>query len=266
MPPPALIKPKQLARLVGLPDCPRIVDVCIDEDFALDPALVPGAVRHPFARIEELVPEFADERVVVVCQKGLKLSQGAAALLRSHGVAAEALEGGAVGWRGAGLPMVPAANVPEPRATGETLWVTRHRPKIDRIACPWLLRRFVDRRARILFVEPGQVELVAARYGATPFDVEGVHFSHRGGRCTFDTMLDEFALGTEPLARMAAVIRAADTDRHADAPQAAGLLALSVGLSRMFRDDERQLEAGLPLHDALYRWARDGYEEGHDWP
>lgn len=266
MPPPALIQGRKLARLVGLPDAPIVVDVCVDEDFALDPCLIPGAFRHPFREIENLVPRLAGERVVVACQKGLKLSQGTAALLRSHGVAAEALEGGVVGWRAAGLPMVPVANVPPPRHTGETLWVTRHRPKIDRIACPWLLRRFVDRRARILFVEPAQVELVAERFGATPFDVEGVRFSHRGERCTFDTMLEEFALDTEPLMRMATVIRAADTDRHADSPQAAGLLAVSVGLSRMYRDDERQLEAALPLYDALHRWARDGYEEGHDWP
>lgn len=266
MPPPALITPKKLARLVGLPDAPHIVDVCIDEDFALDPCLIPGAVRHPFREIESLVPTLAGERVVVVCQKGLKLSQGAAALLRTHGVAAEALEGGAVGWREAGLPMVPVSRLPPPRETGGTLWVTRQRPKIDRIACPWLLRRFVDRRARVLFVEPRQVEAVAERYGATPFDVEGARFSHRGERCTFDTMLDEFALDTEPLGRMAEVIRAADTDRHADVPQAAGLLALSVGFSRMFRNDERQLEAALSLYDALYRWARDGYDEGHQWP
>ena len=266
MPPPAIMTPKQLARLVGLADAPRIVDVCTEEDFALDPCLVPGAFRHPFDEIETLVRHLAGGRVVIVCQKGLKLSQGAAALLRSHGVAAEALEGGAVGWRAAGLPMVPVANVPRPRETGETLWVTRHRPKIDRIACPWLVRRFVDLSARFLFVEPGEVEAVAERYGATPFDVENVRFSHRGLRCTFDTMLEEFALDTAPLQRMAAIIRAADTNRHADAPEAAGLLAMSVGLSRMFRDDEAQLEAALPLYDAFYRWARDGQGEGHDWP
>ena len=266
MPPPSIITVRQLARLVGLPDAPSIVDVCTDDDFALDPCLVPGAFRHPFAEIETLVPSLAGERAVLVCQKGLKLSQGAAALLRSHGLAAEALEGGAVGWRGAGLPMVPLASVPPPRPGGATLWVTRQRPKIDRIACPWLIRRFVDRSARFLFVEPGQVEAVADRYGATPFDVEGVRFSHRGHRCTFDAMLEEFALDTAPLQRMAAVIRAADTNRHADAPEAAGLLALSVGLSRMFRSDEAQLAAALPLYDALYRWARDGQGEGHDWP
>jgi len=107
---------------------------------------------------------------------------------------------------------------------------------------------------------------VAERFGATPFDVEGVFWSHRGENCTFDTMLAEFGLNTEALGRLATVIRAADTNRHDLAPQAAGLLALSVGLSRQYRSDEAQLEAGMALYDALYRWARDGAEEGHDWP
>ena len=261
MPAPSLITVPQLARLIGLPDAPIVVDVCIDADFALDPRLVPGAFRYPFDRIEEISPRL-DRRTVVVCQKGLKLSQGAAALLRTRGVAAEALEGGAVAWAAADLPMVPLSAVPL-RDDGTTLWVTRHRPKIDRVACPWLIRRFVDRRARFLFVEPAQVELVAERYGATPFDVAGVRFSHREG-CTFDTMLDAFGLRDEALDRMEQVVRAADTNRHADAPQAAGLLAFAVGLSRMYRDDLEQVEAGLPLFDALYRWARDGHAEGHD--
>jgi hypothetical protein len=99
-----------------------------------------------------------------------------------------------------------------------------------------------------------------------PFDIEGATISHRGDRCSFDALLDDFTLHTEALDRLALVVRAADTDRHDLAPQAAGLLALSVGLSRMFRDDLQQLEAGIALYDALYRWARDGHEEGHDWP
>lgn len=145
-------------------------------------------------------------------------------------------------------------------------WITRERPKIDRIACPWLIRRFIDPSARFLFVAPSEVEAVADRFGAIPFDIPGVAFSHRGDQCSFDALMDDFQLHTEPLDRMATVIRGADTDRHDLAPQAAGLLALSVGLSRMFRDDLQQLEAGIALYDALYRWARDGHDEGHDWP
>jgi hypothetical protein len=107
---------------------------------------------------------------------------------------------------------------------------------------------------------------VAERFGAIPFDIEGVTFSTGATQCSFDALLDDFQLHTEALDRMATVIRAADTDRHDLSPQAAGLLALSVGLSRMFRDDLQQLEAGIALYDALYRWARDGHTEGHDWP
>ena len=105
-----------------------------------------------------------------------------------------------------------------------------------------------------------------ARRAAAPFDVEGVFWSHRGDRCTFDTMIEEFGLHTEPLKRLADIVRGADTNRHDIAPQAAGLLAVSLGLSRMFRDDLEQLEAGMLLYDSLYRWARDAVDEGHDWP
>jgi hypothetical protein len=107
---------------------------------------------------------------------------------------------------------------------------------------------------------------VASRFDATPFDIDGVFWSHRGDTCTFDTLIAECGLSTPALDRVATVVRAADTDRHDLAPQAAGLLALSVGLSRMFRDDLAQLDAGMLLYDALYRWARDGFDEGHDWP
>ncbi len=194
---------------------------------------------------------------IVYCQKGLKISQGAAALLRVHGIAAETLEGGHMAWRDAGLPMVAAAKLPKPQAKGHSLWVTRHRPKIDRIACPWLIRRFVDPNAQFLFVSPSQVLNVADRFAATPFDVENVFWSHRGDTCTFDTMITEFGIGHEALDRLATIVRGADTDRHELAPESAGLLAASLGLSRMYRDDLEQMEAGFLLYDAFYRWARD---------
>jgi hypothetical protein len=145
-------------------------------------------------------------------------------------------------------------------------WITRERPKIDRIACPWLIRRFVDPRAVFLFVAPSEVDGVAERFGATPFDVEGVHWSHRGDACTFDVMVEEFGLASEPLTRLCAIVRGADTGRFETAPQAAGLLAASLGLSRMFSDDLAQLEAGMTLYDAFYRWCRDASGETHNWP
>lgn len=255
-----------LARLIGTPDCPVLLDVRIDEDFDEDPRLIPGALRHPFADVVDLVPVLAGRPVVVYCQKGLKISQGAAALLRAAGVRAEVLEGGHFAWRDAGLPMVTAAKLPSRDAGGRTLWVTRHRPKIDRIACPWLIRRFIDPTAQFLFVAPSQVTNVAERFNATPFDITGTFWSHRGDACTFDTMIAEFGIATPALDRLAAIVRGADTNAHDLAPEAAGLLAASLGLSRMFRDDLEQLDAGMTLYDAFYRWARDAVDEGHDWP
>lgn len=266
MPSPTTITIQQLARLIGTPDCPVLVDVCIDEDFNADPRLIPGAYRHPFSDLAALVPRLKGQRVVVICQKGLKLSAGSAAILRDHGIAAENLEGGNFGWRDAGLPLVPVKTIPPLNAEGRTVWVTRHRPKVDRIACPWLIRRFVDPRAQFLFVAPSDVMGVAERFGATPFDVQDVFWSHRGERCTFDTMIEEFCLSSEPLERLATIVRGADTDRHDLAPEAAGLLAASLGLSRMYRDDLAQLEAGMGLYDAFYRWARDATHETHAWP
>ena len=263
---PTQITVAQLSRLIGTPNAPVLIDVCIDEDFHDDSRLIPTAIRHPFQDIASLAPRLKGERVVIICHRGKKLSEGAAAVLRTHGVAAENLVGGNLAWRDAGLPLVPAEKIPPRNAEQQTVWVTRLRPKIDRIACPWLIRRFVDRDARFLFVAPSEVIAVAEKFEATPFDVEGVFWSHRGDRCSFDIMIEEFALETEPLSRLATIVRGADTDRHDLAPEAAGLLAASLGLSRMYRDDLAQLEAGMLLYDAFYRWARDATDEGHDWP
>ncbi len=266
MPSPTEITVPQLLRLIGTPQAPVIIDVCIDADYQTDPRLIPGSFRHPFTKIEELAPQFQGERVVIVCQKGKKLSQGAAALLRAKGIETETLQGGIFAWRDAGAPLVPAMAIPGETATGGTRWVTRQRPKIDRIACPWLIKRFVDPAATIMFVAPTDVLEVADRFNATPFDIDDVYWSHRGEKCTFDVMIEEFKLGTAPLLQVADIVRGADTNRHDLAPEAAGLLAISLGFSRMYRDDLAQLEAGMVVYDALYRWARDASDEGHDWP
>ncbi len=260
MPQFGLITPSQAMRLIGTPNAPTVFDVRISEDIAALPRAIPTARLVPHDQIATLTDQ--PGRAIVVCTKGRKLSEGAAAWLRSLGWQAEVLEGGTLAWQGAGLPMMPLAALPAPG----TAWVTRHRPKIDRIACPWLIRRFIDPTARFLFVAPAEVAEVASRFDAIPYDIEGVTLTHRGDQCSFDALLDDFGLHTEALDRMATVIRAADTDHHDLSPQAAGLLALSVGLSRMYHDDLQQLEAGIALYDALYRWARDGHEEGHDWP
>jgi hypothetical protein len=223
-------------------------------------------VRRDWRRAGEWAREFAGRRAVFLCRRGLKISQGAAAIARCEGVEAEVLEGGFDAWGAAGAPLLRTDRLPPRDARGRTVWVTRHRPKVDRVACPWLIRRFVDPAAAFLFVAPSEVPAVAERFGATPFDVEGVEWSHRGEFCTFDTMLREWGLETEALSRLAAIVRGADTARPDLAPQAAGLLAASLGLSRMHRDDLRQLEAGMALYDAFYRWCRDATEETHNWP
>ncbi len=253
------ITPTALMRLIGTPQCPEIIDVTTDDDFTDLPFLIPTAQRFAHTDLPAILSAITNAQAVVVCQKGKKLSHGVAGYLRANGVQAQALTGGNIGWAEAALPRVPAAKIPT------ALWVTRHRPKIDRIACPWLIRRFIDPQATFLFVPPSEVCDVADRFDATPFDIEDTFWSHRGDLCTFDTMVIEFGLSHPPLDALARVIRAADTDSHDLAPQAAGLLALSVGMSRLHRDDNAQLAASLPIYDALYRWARDGQDEGHDW-
>lgn len=135
------------------------------------------------------------------------------------------------------------------------------RPKIDRIACPWLIRRFVDPQAVFLFVPPSKVTAVAERFGGAPFNIENVFWSHRGETCTFDTMVEEFGLKLDPLRHLATIVRGADTARTDLAPEVAGLLAASLGLSRMYADDLEQLEASMLLYDAFYRWCRDATDE-----
>ncbi|MCZ8375830.1 MAG: sulfurtransferase/chromate resistance protein [Beijerinckiaceae bacterium] len=262
----------QLARLVGTPDAPIIIDVRIEEDFATDPHLIPGSSRRDYRSCQEWAPVYLGKRIVVSCQKGLKLSQGVAALLRHAGADAVSLEGGFEGWVAAGELLTKGTDALRRDAQGRSLWVTRARPKVDRIACPWLIRRFVDPDAVFLYVAASEVEAVADRFGAMPFDVDGVFWSHRGPvgstahTCTFDTMLTEFGLLSPALDRLAMIVRAADTARLDLAPQAAGFLAASLGLSRMFSDDLAQLDAGMLLYDAFYRWCRDGTEETHNWP
>ena len=266
MPSPTEITVSQLSRLIGTPKAPFLIDVCIDADFEEDPCLIPSAIRCPATEILSLVSQLQGKAVVVICQKGKKMSQGAAAILRTNGIEAETLEGGNFAWRAAGEVMVPAVAIPARNTEGQTVWVTKLRPKIDRIACPWLIRRFVDPNAQFLFVSPSEVKNVADKFNATPFDVEDTFWSHRGSKCTFDTMIEEFSLKTKPLLRLAEIIRGADTDTLDLSPQSAGLLAASLGLSRMYRSDLAQLDASMVLYDAFYRWSRDAVSETHDWP
>ena len=254
------IAPDKLLRLIGTPACPALIDVRPSGD------LVPGSIRRPPEAVDAWAGALGAGGAIVICHHGGERSASVAAWLRHAGLKAEILEDGAEGWAGAGLPLVREAALPPRDEKGRTRWVTRARPKVDRIACPWLIRRFVDPAAVILFVAPAEVAGVGERLDAAPFDVEGAYWSHRGELCTFDVMVDELGLaGLAALERLALIVRGADTARPEIAPQAAGLLAISLGLSRMHADDMEQLEAGMPVYDAFYRWCRDAVEETHDW-
>ncbi|QNA84229.1 sulfurtransferase [Sphingomonas sp. So64.6b] len=258
----------KLARLIGTARSPAIIDIRDDAHWAIDPYYIPGAQRRSAAAPAAWAGDFAARTAVIVCEDGGASNHGVAAWLLQAGVPAEPLEGGFDGWKAAGLPTIADAAVPPRDATGRTLWVTRARPKVDRFACPWLIRRFIDPAALFLFGSAPEVPGVAQNMGATPFDVEGegAEWNHRGERCTFDVMVEEFGLaGHEPLTRLATIVRGADTG-HADlAPEAAELLAISPGLSRIYGDDLEQLDAGLQVYGALYRWCRDAIGETHSW-
>jgi rhodanese-related sulfurtransferase len=266
MPSTSEITVSQLSRLVGLSNAPAIVDVRIDDDYRADPRLLPGSLCRDYQAWPQWASAYRGKIVIVVCQKGQKLSEGTAAWLRHEGIDAQILEGGFEAWKKAGELLLRTDKLPPRVEHGRTVWVTRTRPKIDRIACPWLIRRFVDPHAVFLFVTPAEVNGVAERFKATPFDIEGVFWSHRGDTCTFDTMIGEFGLKSEPLAHLAKIVRGADTARLDLTPQSAGLLAASLGYSRMYRDDLAQLEAAMALYDAFYRWCRDATAETHNRP
>lgn len=145
-------------------------------------------------------------------------------------------------------------------------WITRERPKIDRIACPWLVARFIDPQAEFLYVPAGDVLRVAAETGAIPFDIPGVELSHVGELCSFDAFLRKYGLSEPALQQLARIVRGADTSRLDLTPQSAGLYAVSLGLSRRFSDDHEMLRHGMVMYDALYAWCQHGQGESHNWP
>ena len=144
-------------------------------------------------------------------------------------------------------------------------WITRERPKIDRIACPWLITRFIDKQPEFLYVPTGDVLRVAGETGAIPYDIAGVEFTHVGEDCSFDTFLKKYNLTGQALQDLAVIVRGADTDRLDLAPQCAGLLAISLGLSHNYTDDHKMLAQGLVMYDALYAWCCHARGERHSW-
>jgi rhodanese-related sulfurtransferase len=241
------ITPRQLYDRLAASPAPCVIDVRREPAFTGDDRMLPGAIRRPPP--DEIARDLPRGRsLVVYCVHGHEASQETAAALAAAGWDAVYLEGGIEAWKAAGLPTrlkLPAAR-----------WVTRARPKVDRIACPWLLRRFIDAEAEILYVPADEVAAVAERTGAVPFDVPGAAFSHVGERCSFDAFIDRFDLKDPALDRLALIVRGADTGRPDLAPEAAGLQAVSQGLSATIADDHTMLAYGMTLYDALYAWCR----------
>ena len=245
----------------GTAAAPLMVDVRRTPTFAEATQMIPGAIRRAPEEIEAWSGEIPRDRpVVVYCVQGHEVSQNAAARLREAGVDARYLEGGIAAWDEAGLPL-------RQKTAGETSrWVTRERPKIDRIACPWLIRRFVDPEATFLYAPTERVFDVAREEEAIAYDIPGAEpFSHDGELCSFDAFLKVYGIRDPALDALALIVRGADTDRLALAPQAPGLLAMTLGLSANFPNDHAMLEHGMVMYDALYTWCRSLRGETHGW-
>jgi rhodanese-related sulfurtransferase len=257
----ASISPTELRARLAAGDAPVIVDVRKPPAFLGASDMISGALRRDPAAVARWAKSLPPASwAVVYCVHGHEVSQGAARALREAGIQAQFLEGGIEeGWRESGGSFDPKP------AGASTRWVTRERPKIDRIACPWLIARFVDKDAEFLYVPAQQVADVARERHAVPYDVAGVRFTHAGERCSFDAFLEHYRLGDPALQRLARIVRGADTGKLDLAPQSAGLAAVSLGLSRNFPDDLEMLGMGMAVYDALYAWCKDGQDEVHAW-
>jgi rhodanese-related sulfurtransferase len=254
------ISASDLRSALGSREPPLVIDVRRRPAFRSAADMIQGALRRDPEAVSAWVKSLpAASAAVVYCAHGSDASQGVAAALKERGIDARYLAGGIDAWKAAGGAFDAKA------AGADTRWVTRERPKIDRIACPWLIARFVDREAEFLYVPAKDVRDAAKRHEAVPYDVPDVHFSHDGELCSFDAFLKHYRLDDPALRKLAVIVRGADTARLDLAPQAAGLAAVSLGLSRNFANDHEMLEHGMVLYDALYTWCKEGQEEIHTW-
>ena len=260
------IDSRSLYATLGSSAAPVILDVRRAVAFDADPHVIAAALR-PDGDLAAFAARVAPGKAVVAyCVKGHEVGQDAARTLAAAGFRSTYLEGGIEAWRAAGLPTIKRR--PDWRVPGGSRWITRERPKIDRIACPWLIRRFIDPTATFDYVPTARVLSDAAALNAVPYDLPGAVVTHRGERCSFDALIEDFGLRDAALDRLAEIVRGADTDRLDLAPQSAGLLAASLGLSRRFPDDHEMLENAMPLYDGLYAWCRqesEGIKETHSW-
>lgn len=267
------ISAEDLRARIATADAPIVYDVCRAEKYCTFDTTLPTARW----RDHMLVTDWAREipygaSVVISCVYGHNVSQLAVSALREQGIDARALAGGRDGWIKAGHPTILKNALPGRDENKPSRWVTRVRPKIDRIACPWLIRRFIDRDAEFHFVEPAYVVEVATEMGGIPYDIEGVEITHGSAEdghelCSFDTIIRRFGIKDPHLDAVAKIVRGADTGRLDLAPEAAGLLAVSLGISALSGGDDRgALTRGFPVYDALFAWQRHAAGETHNWP
>lgn len=263
------ISPLELWHAMGTARAPQIIDVRRRDIYESVAGLLPASRWCEPTQLANWITTLDRARpIVIACKAGKELSQNITAELRAAGYDAAMLAGGQGAWLEAKLPLVNRTTADRIMPRRPSTWITRRRPKIDRIACPWLIARFIDADAKFLFVDPDYVEAAAAEFGGIPFDIANVEISHEGGRCSFDTLLTLFGLESEPsLARLALIVRGADTARPDLAPEAAGLHAVSLGLSALAGDDDHGLlKQGFVIYDALFAWLRFAADERHNWP
>jgi rhodanese-related sulfurtransferase len=245
------LSPQHLYTRLGTGAAPLIIDVRRADAFDADDKMIIGAVRRTPEDAATWRANLSKGRDVVVhCVRGGEVSQGVAKSLKEAGIRAAFIEGGIAAWKDQGLP------TRRKRDPSENKWVTREHPKIDRIACPWLISRFVKPDAEFIYVPPNDVSKVAAEIGGTPYDIKDVEFGHVGERCSFDAIVRAYDIHDAALDRLATIVRGADTSRLDLTPQCEGLLAISYGLSANFADDHEMLRHGLVMYDALYSWCR----------
>jgi rhodanese-related sulfurtransferase len=245
------VSSQQLYARLGTAAAPLLVDVRRADAFGADQAVIIGAIHRPPESVSDWRADLPKNReVVVYCVHGHEVSQGVAKALQNASIKAAYLEGGIADWKERHLP------TRRKRDASENKWVTREHPKIDRIACPWLVSRFVNPEAEFIYVPPNEVAKVAADVGGTAYDIKGVEFGHVGERCSFDAIVRAYDIHDSALDRLATIVRGADTSRPDLTPQCEGLLAISYGLSANFRDDHEMLKHGLVMYDALYTWCR----------
>jgi rhodanese-related sulfurtransferase len=243
--------PEDLYRAIGTASAPLVVDIRRPDDFDVTDRQIVGAIRRLPSEVDRWRCEIPDDRrVVVYCVRGEQVSQSVAAALAASGIDASYLTGGITAWRERGLPTR--------RRTGaaSSKWVTRERPTIDRIACPWLVSRFIDPEAEFIYVPAATVLETAKNIGATPYDVPNVEFGHHGEFCSFDAVVQAYGISDGAVDRLALIVRGADTGHPDLTPQSQGLLAISQGLKVNFTDDHAMLAQGMVVYDALYSWCR----------